>query len=457
MIKEIVALSSRVSRSFLISILVGATPLWAAGETSSTSSPQDPRAELAALRAEIEKLLARVAELETRQSSAATAAANAAPTAPAAAATPAVAASAKGSVPATAAVSWRWSGDARYRSETLNIEGAPTRQRDRVRARVGFVADVSEDVTAGVRIGTSDGLDPRSANVTLDQLGERKTIGIDLAYLRWQPGGRHAAWQFTAGKMPTPWRVTPGFFFDTDINPEGLAVGWKVGDQGPFASLYYLSLLERRTTRDSWILGAQVGWRGEAMTLAASYVDYQSVQGFDPFLDRNPAAAFGNSLATGSACMAGLTQCLAQDFDILQGLIDYRGTLASRPLRLYAEYAVNLAFERSRLAPVAGNAARGGGDDAFSVGVSWGDTRAAGGLEVSAVYQDIERDALYAPWLDADFASGFSASSGLVWRLGYALTPRWVLNASWFDTERVLESGADRREQRLHLDVNTRF
>ena len=438
MIKEIVALSSRVSRIVLISILVGATPLWAAGETSSTSSPQDPRAELAALRAEIEILLARVAELEARQSSAA------APPAPAAA-----------GPSFTAAVSWRWSGDARYRSETLNIESAPTRQRDRVRARVGFTAAVNDDVTATIRVATSDDLNPRAANVTLDQLGQRKTIGVDFAYLRWRPGGAEAQWQFTAGKMPTPWRVTPGFFMDTDVNPEGLAIAWESGAEGPFASLYYLSLLERRTARDSWILGAQVGWRGEATTLAMSYVDYQAVQGFDPFLNRDPAAAFGNSLTSGAVCREGLTRCLAQDFDILQGLIDYRETVGSWPLRLFAEYAVNLGFDASRAAPVA--AGRGSGDEAFSLGLTLGEARTAGGVELSAIYQVVEHDALYAPWLDADFASGFSASSGLVWRLGYALTPRWVLNASWFDTERVLESGADRREQRLHLDVNTRF
>lgn len=445
MIKEILVFSSRVFALGLISILLGTQPVAAEGEQ---------RAELTQLRAEIERLLVRVAELEARQAAAGVAAPVAAAAAPAVAPTGAP-------VPVTAAVSWRWSGDLRYRSETLDIEALPNRQRDRVRARIGFSAEVGEDVSAVWRASTSDGLDPRAANTTLDQLGKRKTIGIDLAYLRWRPGGADSSWQVTAGKMLAPWRMTPGFFFDTDVNPEGLAIAWQQAAGGPFASVYYLSLLERRTARDSSIWGAQLGWRGQATTVAMAYFDYQTVQGYDPFLDRNPAAAFGNSLVRGVSCRAGVADCLAQDFDVLQGLVDYRGELASAlggwPIRLHAEYALNLGYESASRAATGAVAARGAGDEAFSLGITLGETQTAGGWQWGLVYQDVERDALFAPWLDADFASGFSASSGWVWRLGYALTPRWQLNASWFDTERVLEGGADIREQRLHLDVNTRF
>lgn len=444
MIKEIVRRSSRVSILGVASMWIGAHPVWAQGGAQA-GAQVEAQAEIAELRAEVEKLLARVAELEARQAASASASVAVA------------AATAAPPVAKPAEVTWRWSGDVRYRHETLELGSDPNRQRDRIRARIGFTADVGEGVSAVVRVATSDGLDPRSANVTLDQLGERKTIGVDLAYLRWQPGGAGSDWQLTAGKMPTPWRVTPGFFHDTDVNPEGLAIAWQSGKTGPFASLFYLSLLERKTDRDSTLLGGQVGYRPTPeWTFALGYFDYQTVQGGDPFLDRDPAAAFGNSLTT-LGCRSGVSRCLAQDFDVLQAQVDYRTERWAWPLRVHAEYGRNLAFD----ADIASTLTRyraGAGDEAYSLGFTVGEARAAGGIAYSVLYQDVERDALFAPWLDADVASGFSAASGTILRVAYALTPRWILNANWFDAERHLEGEAgERREQRLHLDVSARF
>ncbi len=449
MIKEIVSLSSRVSALALVSIAIGAAPL------SLHAEPQD---EIAQLRAEIEKLLARVSELEARQ-----AAAVAAPVVTAPASAPA---SQGAPAPARAAVAWRWSGDLRYRSEFIEIGTAPDRQRDRIRARFGFTAEVSEGVSATVRVATSDGLDPRVGNATLGQLGERKTFGVEHAYLRWQPSGELADWQVTAGKMPTPWQVTPGLFLDTDVYPEGLALAWQGRDTGFFASAFYVSLTERSQSSDSTLLGAQLGWQVTPdAKLALGYFDYQTMQGADPFLNRNASLSFGNSLTSGAACRAGIARCLLQDFDVLQGLVDYRTERFGWPLRLHAEYARNLAYDSGLFAIAGQTAEKGAGDEAYSLGVTLGETNAPGSMQWSVIYQETERDALFAPWLDADFASGFSASSGMVLRFGYALTPRWRLNASWFNTERELtvgegaaaDTGTERREQRLQLDVNTRF
>ena len=446
MIKELLSFPSRVSLSLLVTMVIGAAPAWAQTDPS----------EIAQLRAEIAQLLARVAELEARQqaaSSQATPPQAELATAPTTTASPTPA-------PVPAAVSWAWSGDFRYRSESLDIDSAPNRQRDRIRARVGLTATVSDDVSAVVRISTGDGLDPRSANATLSQLAERKSLGVELAYLRWQPGGESADWTVLAGKMPPPWQRSPSYFLDTDINPEGLAALWQPAKTGPFASVYYFSLLERKAARDSTLWGGQLGWRWNGGTqLALGLFDYQHVEGSDPFLDQDPAAAFGNSLTTGVLCRVGVARCLAQDFQILQGLVDYRSKEWGWPMRLYAEYARNLAYDRGRALATGGSLGDGAGDQAYALGFTLGEARTPGGVEWGLLYQDVERDALFAPWLDADFGSGYSAASGWVMRLGYALSPRWVLNATLFETDRDLDptAGRERGEERLHLDMNARF
>lgn len=460
MIKVFKSLSSRAVIAASIIMLIGASPTGASSTGASPASDQSDREEIAQLRAEIEQLLARVAELEARQqASSAEVATAVVPSAASAGASSAVSAGASAANTA-ATLSWRWSGDFRYRSESLDIDSAPHRQRDRIRARVGFTATVSEDVAAVLRIATSDGLDPRSANVTLSQLAERKSLGVELAYLRWQPGGADADWTWLAGKMPPPWQRSPSYFLDTDINPEGIAAQWQRGRTGPFASIYYFSLLERSAARDSTLWGAQLGWRwSEGTQVALGLFDYQAVEGNDPFLRQDPAAAFGNSLTTGSLCREGVTRCLAQDFQVLQGLIDYRTQRGALPIRLYGEFARNLAFDTSRARSTGGLLGNRAGDQAYALGITIGEARNAGGVEWGLVYQDIERDALFAPWLDADFGSGYSAVSGVVMRLGYALSPRWMLNATWFETERDLAPSFDRErgEQRLHLDMNARF
>ena len=65
------------------------------------------------------------------------------------------------------ATALRFSGDLRYRHESINEDTIGERHRQRLRARFGLTADVTDDVRVGLTLATG-GDDPVSANQTLD-------------------------------------------------------------------------------------------------------------------------------------------------------------------------------------------------------------------------------------------------------------------------------------------------
>src|SRR5512143_2806357 len=159
-----------------------------------------------------------------------------------------------------------WKGDLRYRNEDIRQEFVSgDRNRDRLRVRIGTVAKVNDTVTAEVQLSTGESLesggygDARLPNQTLTEASSRKRVWFDTAFFQWKPNSN---WTATLGKQRYPWiRPTNTYFFDNDINPEGLAINWQQGPDGLFASAWYMQLAERSAGADSTLSGGQFGWR----------------------------------------------------------------------------------------------------------------------------------------------------------------------------------------------------
>jgi hypothetical protein len=375
-----------------------------------------------------------------------------------------------------------FAGDIRYRNESFDVEYVDrNRNRDRVRARLNANFRVNDTVTGQIALATGAD-DPRSSNQSLDGQNSRKTFGLDTAYVTWAP---NAAWKVTAGKQRYAWQRTGSLFFDGDINPEGIAINYGTGNF--FASAYYDWLAERAlsfssptgTNTDSIMYGAQVGYRipfsdSVKMTVAATYFNFDGVQGYNPLFG---GSSFGNTTTTSAAVcnrtLAAGTACLLSDYDILQGFADLTATVGGQPLRVFLDYAQNTEAEVN---PVAGEKL----DTAMAFGVSYGAASAAKGTwEVGALYQQIEKDALFGQLLDSDFGDGNTDADGFVLRGGYTVARNWTLNATLFlnnlsndvpqnitvfneltpapyDT-RVITGVNDRDYKRLQLDLNFRF
>jgi len=113
-------------------------------------------------------------------------------------------------------------GDIRYRYENITVDGSTTKDRQRVRARIGAYGKINEYVDYGVRLaaGTDSAT---SANETLGDKFIKDAAYFDLYYVDIHPGQFKGA-HVLLGKMKKPWFKGSGLIWDGDTNPEGIAV-----------------------------------------------------------------------------------------------------------------------------------------------------------------------------------------------------------------------------------------
>jgi hypothetical protein len=382
-----------------------------------------PSPEIAALRAEIAALTARLDRLEQQQTSDRSA------EAPAAAAPAPAAAVARNTPPADSAV-LKFSGDLRYRHETVNDDAFTERQRQRIRARFGVTADVVEDLRVGLTLATGDD-DPISANQTLDGGFNRKSFGVDRAFFAWQATEDLS---ITGGKMANPF-FRPGnhpLIYDGDLNPEGLALRYNRTNW--FASFAGLWVEERAAADDSILLGGQVGYRrmlGDGMRLTAgvSYYDYLETQGQTPFWNGD---AVGNRL--------DLAGNYLNDFNEAELFAELSLNAGDRPLSLFADYVRNVEADDE--------------DTGYALGAAYGEVTRPGTWRIGYAYQRLEADSVIGTFTDSDWAGGGTDGRGHVVDFAYGFRTRWTLGFKYFINERGMAAGNERDYNRLQADVS---
>lgn len=345
-----------------------------------------------------------------------------------------------------------WKGDFRYRNEDIQQDYVRDRNRDRIRVRAGFVAKVNDTIKTEVGLSTSELADPRSPNQTLTGENARKSVYIDVAYAEWQPV---ADWKFTFGKMRYPWgRPGQSVFFDGDINPEGLAVNFGHGDF--YASAFYNLLEERALAGESTMAGGQVGWRpaiGKGrLNIGASLFALNSVQRRNTFFTL-PAGSNGNTTTSVAANCLTAAPCLVNDYDDLEGFVEWTMPVAGRPLVLYVDYANNIAADT-------------GLDTAYSIGALYGKASDPRTWEIGYFYQKVEKDALFGQFIDSDWGAGNTDAQGSVIKFGYAFAKNFTLNG-WYHfattnndvpvTIPGVGTVYDRGYKRLQLDLNFKY
>jgi len=390
--------------------------------------------EIAAIRAEIAALSARLERLEQATAVPAVTAAPAPAASPTPSGTVAVAPQATDArVAAAVPPNVRFSGDLRYRHESINEEGQAERQRQRIRARFGVTADVAENVRVGLTLATG-GDDPVSANQSLDTGFSRKPIGVDRAFFTWAATDELT---FTGGKMANPF-YRPGshhLIYDNDLNPEGLALRYARGNW--FANYAGLWVEERAAADDSIMLGGQFGYRGmlnegARVTVGASYFDYLDTQGQTPFWNGDAA---GNRIDAAGNYL--------NDFNLAELFGDVTFKPGQRPLTVFADYVVNTEADDL--------------DTGFALGASLGEVTRAGTWKVGYVYQELRSDAVLATFTDSDWAGGGTDGKGHVVEFNYGFRDRLVFGFRYFLNDRGQDVGNERDYNRLQADVQFNY
>lgn len=291
--------------------------------------------------------------------------------------------------------------------EMLNTSNDRLAIRERV--RLGIDAQITDDLTAGFRLSTSNINSPVSIDQKLGNTGQSFDFVVDRAFLQYDytRPNNNKSFSVYVGRIINPWMSTD-LLYDQDLSFEGLAGTFRLGfnqndpvvkgyqappatsqsrggiNLGPqtpntvFATLGVFPIQEVNfSTSDKWLYGGQLGadWlvrKDSRLKVAAAYYDYDNVRARpnarDSFKNDWTAPQFvqkGNSMVPinvndglngrctddqterGSGCLYGL----ASDFKIfnVNAIYDFSG-FSPAHIMLSADYAKNFGFNAARIA-----------------------------------------------------------------------------------------------------------
>ena len=302
-------------------------------------------------------------------------------------------------------------GDFRYRYESLDDkddddeELGNERRRNRIRARLGFKAEIDDEWDTIFRIATGSSDTATSTNQTLDDSFEEKDLWLDLAYADWHPQ-TYPGLNVFMGKMKNPfYRVGKNqLIWDSDVNPEGGAASYEfVLDDSTIATLvggaFWLN--ERESDADAGYFGIQGMLKrqfddGSHLLGGVSYYDIGNI-------DSKTSAGSGVSLMGNTPTTPGST-IYEYDYDIVEGFAEYGWKCNGMPVAVFGNYLENTV-------------APNGNNTAYSIGAQLNKAKEPGSWQFKASYREIESDAAFGGLTDSDFIDGGTGGKG--WVLGY--------------------------------------
>ncbi|MBV4459760.1 MULTISPECIES: putative porin [Pseudomonas] len=342
----------------------------------------------------------------------------------------------------------QFKGDVRIRQETVKIDGESNnggrdKDRQRIRARLGAYSEINPQVDTGIRIATGGGDDARSTNQDMDNYFDKKQIWLDLGYIDYHPDAIKNL-HVIGGKMLQPWVSMGDVIWDSDINPEGLAVTYKypLGSSAElFGSLGNYTLKDNvdgegvQFRHDLRLTAGQLGSRfaitdNLKLTLGGSVYAYQNDE---------------DSRCTGTSTPCALSvngNSANNQFRLYEGFsqIDIGGL--PMPLSFYGQYVKN-------------NDAVTDADTAWLVGAK----SKVFGLNLDYNYRDVQRDAVVGAFTDSDFANGTTGSRGHKFKVGYDIDKNFAIGATYFLTKADFSSRTQRDADTntLQLDAEAKF
>jgi len=319
------------------------------------------------------------------------------------------------------------SGDLRYRYEYIDDESkTAARNRNRIRARLGLNAKVSDEWNLGFRLATGEGTqggDPVSTNQTLGGSWSRRPFWLDLAFLNYQPQWAKGMDVF-AGKIEFPFYrpAKNQLIWDPDLSPEGGALLYSI----PLGEKTSVNLgaggfwvVERITDVDTSFWGAQAYVKqqisGPAYVLGdASGYWYGRLRG-QPALSlqwQSPTSNFfGNSNAGG---------LFTSEYNLFEVFGEIGTQIGKIPVAAFGDYVVNTA------------AVNKSQDTGWMIGATLNKAKDPGSWQFDYDYRDIQADAVVGQFNDSDFVGGGTGGRGHRFGFSYVLTNNIVPSLTYY-------------------------
>jgi len=357
-----------------------------------------------------------------------------------------------GTSPALNASEWwkkiKINGDFRYRHEIIDKEDSDIRHRQRIRARLNIIGQVSDEskIVMGISSGSDD---PVSNNQTLTDAFSSKALLIDLAYFEMSPAAMSGLKLF-GGKTKNPFYKPGGseLIWDSDIRQEGVTADYS-RELDDFSVKFIgsgLWIQERGSSDDSYLAGGQAIFSYDlsddkgSLTLGGSYFSYGNAKGFETFHETDDSK--GNT-ATVLTIDDETVYYYNTDFELIEAFGAFEFTAGQTPITIMADYVTNTAADSLK--------------NGWLAGVSVGKAKKPGSWDFRYIYRNLEKDAVVGAFSDSDFRGGGTDAKGHEIGGSYQLMDNTALAVTYFNNQIGLEADDETDFQRWQIDLKFKF
>lgn len=319
----------------------------------------------------------------------------------------------------------RFEMDSRTNSSLVDQE----RDRFRYRLRVGFKYNANPNLELGGRLasGNPDANSPHewlggsSGTTTGDSGFNKDTISIDKAYVK----GKYMDGWAWFGKNSMPLWGQNEYFWDDDVNPEGIAAGYTLKGIGPLSV----------TLQGGYFLIKEVGWSAKSKDDDFDLTTYQGVvkAGFDV---AEITAAYGVVVTDGGATVR--VQNSTTTASATYGLTSVQAKIKAIP-----DLPVTLGYDLLK-----SDASSNDKGSVINASASFKD------FSVTYMMPDIEANAVTA-FAQDDWPNYYAGFKGYEARLGYKIAKNMNVDLRRFDGE--LKSDSRQKEARTQINFNVSF
>lgn len=379
-------------------------------------------------------------------------------------------------------------GDLRGRFDEIKIDNGSQaasvqdRDRFRYRARLGATATMFDDMEVGLRLCSGDdysknnnydfGGSQFSGNTTMNNDASRKFVFLDLAYAKYTP----AKWvELQFGKMLNQFWVSP-MIVSPDYNPEGAQekFSFALDDKNTlnFTGGEWV-INENNPGRDVYMFAGQVDWTAKWTKSISSRLGVMTYSFLNPSATTANVEAFVANSNNGTPLAGTSVQANpnltygAQNINPIIGRAEVTYNLESFPLytggfpvTASGEYANNPAANgKIHLANGSYTAQPYSGlqNEAFSLGVTFGNSKAKGNWQVGYTYKNIETASLWRGLMDDNFGYGGKGGTDVRGHLvsaSYRVFTPFLVQFQYFITEPINQTAKYQGESdRMLVDL----
>jgi Putative porin len=360
--------------------------------------------------------------------------------------------------------------------EDVNVNNV----RFRGRARLAVNSDITDSISAGVRLATGNTGDLVSETQTFDGTAPY-SFGVDEAFIRLdERNSQRFSWlSAVIGRFEDPYFAPTNLLFHRDLTFDGLSATGRFGfgDGSADQSHVFLTLGAhpvqsiQLSAQDKWLAGGQLGgyfrWDGgQNLRLGAAFYDYVDVTGrLNPpggstiynytapqflrqgntYFDINSSGVLGVNLFA-----------LAAKYRVANLNAAYFLPLGRYTMGVVLDAVRNVGYNNAAVAANVGHyvAPRVNG---YQAELSFGDptTLVAGAWRGAAGYRYLQRDAVIDAYTDSDFHWGGTDATGYYLVGDVGLAKRVWLRVRYMSSNAI--DGVQLAIDTVQVDVNTRF